>query len=74
MVYRFVSLVKKVSSKGNNYGRVVFVDLNGNVNEVFVYDTLLSRIDSFKFKFGDYVNIDCDLKGIVNIESYEGVV
>lgn len=72
MVYRFVSLVKKVSNKGNSYGRVVFVDLNGGVTEVFVFGVLLSRIDSFNFKFGDYVNVDCDLKGIVNIESYEG--
>lgn len=67
MTYRFASLVKKVSKKGNPYARLFVLDLKGNVHEAMIYENLIFEIDQLNLTFGDYINIECDLRGIASI-------
>lgn len=67
VVYRFISLIRKVSSKGNVYGRLVLVDLNGNVVDTVVFDPILSNIEALALNFGEYVDVECNLSGIISV-------
>lgn len=67
MTYRFTSLVKSVSKKGNSYARLFVLDLKGNVHEAMIYENLIFEIEQLNLTFGDYVNIECDLRGISSI-------
>lgn len=75
MFYRFVSFNKKVSGKGNPYAKLVFLgdhDYNRDeVYESFIFGDLISDFESLNVKFGDLVDVYCDLKGIY---SFHGVV